>query len=110
MEESSCSTNKPGVCFQGYALSDVVLHLQNKEKDRYITKLQALGIQDPYSVPAALYIDIKSSESLPLLEHPDIFLYLLFSPSPYSQESMKAYKSTDAYKFFLSGWVHDGKV
>ena len=110
MEESSCSADKTSLCFNGYALSDVVSHLENKEKDRYISKLQTLGIHDPYSVPAAVYTDLKSSESLPLLEYLDIFVYLSFSPSPYSREAMKAYKSTDAYNFFLSGWVHDCKV
>ena len=84
MEERSCSAEKTGVCFKGYALSDVVSHLKNKEKDRNISTLRTLGIHDPYSVPAAEYIHIKSSESLPLLEHPDIFFYLILSPSPYS--------------------------
>ena len=37
-----------------------------------------------------------------------MYNYLVNTPSPYTQESLKVYKSLDAYQFVTSGWV--GKV
>ena len=34
-------------------------------------------------------------------------MYLLVTPSPYSEEDLMNYKSLDCYKKFLSGWVRE---
>ena len=43
----------------------------------------------------------------PDVTYPDIVTsnYLLFAPSPYSKDDLKAYKSLDAYNQFVCGWV-----
>ena len=44
------------------------------------------------------------------MTYPDIVNYLIFSPSPYSSDDLKCYKSLDVYNQFQEGWVSDVKV
>ena len=37
----------------------------------------------------------------------NVGMYLLFSPSPYTQEALENYKSLDCYQRFKAGWVKD---
>ena len=49
-----------------------------------------LGLsQDPYLFTPAS----TDKTSLPSVEYPDIFNYLINSPSPHTKESLKAYKT-----------------
>ncbi|CAL8302787.1 unnamed protein product [Arctogadus glacialis] len=45
-------------------------------------------------------------KDLPTIEAVDITNYLVLQTSYYTKQQMKAYKSMDAYNFFVSGWVH----
>ena len=49
-------------------------------------------------------------DDYPSVTYPDIVSYLIFSPSPYSSDDLKSYKSLDAYNQFQEGWVSDVKV
>ena len=42
----------------------------------------------------------------PSVEYPDIVNYLVLQTSWITGQQMKAYKSMDAYNFFVSGWVN----
>ena len=78
--------------------------LEEKAKSRYREKLEKLGgMTDPY-------LNWQSEASIdwqlwPDVEYSNIFNYLIESPSVYTGESLKAYRSIDGYNYFVSGWV-----
>ena len=52
--------------------------------------------------------DCKNNVALlPDVNSPDIYNYLVNTPSEYIHKSMKVYKSLKTYEFFVSGHVHD---
>ena len=81
--------------------------LDNKAKARYKEKLQILGgIEDPYvegsSVAPESAIDWQDWSNV---EYTDIYNYLIATPSPYTKEQLRAYKSMDRYVFVANGWA-----
>ena len=85
--------------------------LDERPKARYREKLRMLGgMEDPYITAST--IGDHSDQCLdwlswPNVEYPDIYNYCITSPNSYSKEELKAYKSLDAYKYFVDGWVSD---
>ena len=76
------------------------LHLK-----RYKEKLSLIGGLDPYAVPRdSVVFDVAA---FPKVTYPDIVNYLVFGPSPFTMEDMRAYKSLEAYNQFVCGWVRD---
>ena len=69
----------------------------------YDQKLKIISGIDPYNVNASFFS--QSEEKWPDIEFPDIINYLLLSSSKYTKEQLKAYKSLQAYQFFVAGWV-----
>ncbi|XP_061151792.1 uncharacterized protein LOC133165904 [Syngnathus typhle] len=93
-------------------VSNEVGHLDEESKKRYREKLNLVGTTDPYLLQRSM---LKSPEhfataDLPDLSYPDIYNYLVDSPSPYTGKDLKAYKSLDAYKYFTAGFMHDGLI
>ena len=75
-------------------------------KQRYRQKLQLLGICcDPYATKSEEWE--CNPDLWPNVEFPDICAYLIESSSPHTKESLKAYKSTDAWAYFIAGYVTD---
>ena len=76
-------------------------------RQRYLEKNKMF---DPCTAPADIFISLTSTKSLPELQCGDIYIYLIENPSPYTSQKLKAYKSTDSYLIFRSGWVHNAVV
>ena len=82
--------------------SDYCTSLEQSARSRYKEKCRKCGF-DPYALkPSDFDADLNG---LPEVEYPDIVNYLVLQTSWLSKEQMKAYKSLEAYNFFVSGWV-----
>lgn len=74
-------------------------------KKRYLEKLKEGGfiLEDPFSIQ-----DDQWTEDLsqwPELEYGDIYGYLIDTKGIYTKETLRAYKSLDAYNYFFNGYV-----
>ena len=80
--------------------------LDQEGKARYKDKLNLVELnEDPYLLsPDRLATD---RTLWPSVEFPDICVYLINSPSPHTKESLKAYKSSEAWAYFAAGFVED---
>ena len=83
--------------------SDYYASLDNTSKARYREKVSLCGF-DPYYIKKADFSEDLAL--LPKIEYPDIVNYLVLQTSWATNSQMKAYKSTEAYNFFVSGWVN----
>jgi hypothetical protein len=88
-------TGMEAVC----VLSDYVERLPSEAKKRYEEKLKyASGsgcLPDPYAI-ADGWVDDPST--WPDLQFGDIYCYLIDTPGMFTKESLKAYKSLEAYR------------
>ena len=83
-------------------------NLEESDKSNYKFKLTlATGdiLPDPYSLSDSSWKDDISL--LPDVQWGDIYTYLINTPSEYTNENLKAYKSLEAYNFFVCGHVQD---
>lgn len=90
--------------------SQYYAQLESHAKQRYKEKLDGIGrqVDDPYTFGTGL--KITEAQSLPDIEYPDIYNFLINTPSPYTKEELKAYKSLEGYKYLLAGWVGDVSI
>lgn len=75
--------------------------LEPAVKSRYLEKLKLIGGVDPYDLKK-LSSDVTT---LPSLTYPDIVNYLVFTPSVYTLDDLKNYKSLEAVNQVECGWV-----
>ena len=88
--------------------SKYFLQLSEEDKKDYKNKLTLANgtlLQDPFEV--ASWTDIENSLSYPKVNYGDIYSYLVDTPSIFTRDSMKAYKSLEAYNYFTSGHVQE---
>ena len=81
--------------------------LSSNDQEGYVAKLTLSNgeiLPDPFNLDQGWDDDVKL---LPDISWPDIYNYLINSPSSFSKENLKAYKSLEAYNFFICGHVQD---
>ena len=86
-------------------LSDYFYALKANARSRYIQKTKLCGGIDPYCLKKSDFS--HNHDDFPSITFPDISNYLVLSTSYYTTKQMKAFKSLEAYNFFVSGWVKD---
>lgn len=71
---------------------------------RYQQKLVVSG----YHVPDPFTLEEweNAVNKWPNVEYPDIFNYLINTPGTFTQDTLKAYKSLEAYNLYHAGHVH----
>lgn len=77
------------------------------DKKRYVQKLTLNSghvLPDPCAITEGWKNDVLL---LPDVEYPDIYNYLIETSSDYTKDKLKAYKSLEAYNFYVSGHVQD---
>ena len=88
--------------------SDYYKELSQADKTVYLSKLTLQNekrLPDPFTIKDNNWSDDISM--LPDMTYIDLFQYLVNTPSPFTMENLKAYKSLEAYNFYLSGHVQD---
>ena len=78
------------------------------DQRHYRRKLELLGnVEDPYLMwekPAQTTVNTSLDWlEWPNVEYPDIYNYLIETPSLCTKESLKTYKSLDGYKYYCDG-------
>ena len=80
-------------------------NLEGDVKERYINKIDVIGF-DPYKLPKEQY-SIEAFSDWPDVNYIDIVNYLIFETSAFTQQQLKNYKSLEAYRFFIDGWIKE---
>lgn len=86
--------------------SDYCIALETKDKQHYLSKL-TLSSGEKLPDPLVLSDWSDDIRNLPNITWRDVTEYLIDSPSVFTKESMKAYKSLEAYDYFACGHVQD---
>ncbi|XP_051966455.1 uncharacterized protein LOC127632032 [Xyrauchen texanus] len=87
------------------AESPYCTNLEPVSRNRYKELVNAYVGRDPFLMKMSEFS--VELEDLPTVEAVDITNYLVLQTSYYTRQQMKAYKSLEAYNFFVSGWVHN---
>lgn len=88
-------------------MSEYYASLPADIKKTYYTKITSISGKDeefdPFTNNGKWIDDVTK---WPEVEFGQIYCYLIDSPGEFTRETLQAYKSLDAYKYFHSGWVH----
>ena len=99
-----------GRTIDGVHLSTYITEtLNSKYVAQYVEKSKEIGCVDPYNIPQHQFQDITTplGGELPKFQHSDIYSYLIYFKNVYTHKELKAYRSLEAYKYFVAGWVRE---
>ena len=85
--------------------TEYVKHLDEPARSRYREKIAAHIGYDPYELKKSDFS--RDLADLPSVEAMDITNFLVLQTSYYTANQMKAYKSLEAFNYFVCGWVND---
>ena len=89
------------------SFSKYYMSLDTASKQHYLAKL-TLSTGEQLPDPMTLDCDWSNDiVHLPCLSWRDVTDYLIDSPSTFTKDSLKAYKSLEAYDYFMCGHVQD---
>lgn len=77
--------------------------LPKEIQERYLDKLKLTNTVDPYLLKFSQCS--TNMQDFPKTSFFDIINYLVFKKSAFTEKEFRAYKSLDAYNFFLCKWV-----
>lgn len=86
--------------------SEYVRSLSEDDRSNYIKKL-TLSSGDLLPDPLSIADWSDDVQFLPDITNMDLVHYLIYTPSEFTQQSLRAYKSLEAYNFFIAGHVQD---
>ena len=99
MERADSSTSNIQQWSSYYKSTDV------DAKKWYDAKVATQGsIGDLYCVEQKSFVNVEWQD-WPPVEYPDMYNYLISTPSIHTKDKLKAYKSLEAYTYFVNGWV-----
>ena len=90
-----------------FSNSEYFRSLSLNDKSWYQKKLTLSDgntLPHPYSLPHGWKSDVTL---MPDITWPHVYNYLINTPSTFSKESLKAYKSLEAFNFYENGHVQD---
>ncbi|XP_065643270.1 uncharacterized protein LOC136075006 [Hydra vulgaris] len=85
--------------------SSCFINLNDEDKRNYLSKLtlcDGVVLPDPFSIKDDWSNDVSL---LPDKTWPEMYIYLIEMPSEFTKDKLRAYKSLEAYNFFLNGHV-----
>ena len=86
------------------AVANYLESLDSTAYQRYLEKLGSIRLDKcPYDILETEWVDDVTC--WPPVTYPDVYTYLIDTPGQFTRESLKAYKSLEAYNYALNGWV-----
>ena len=91
-------------------VSDKIKCLETQDLERYIKKLtvivdnKSIFVTDPYLLKTGWITD---PTQIPPTQYACIYNYLINAPGPFDGAALQAYKSLEAYNYFVSGHVKE---
>ena len=96
---------------QTFSYSQYCLELTGDTKNQYLDKLKLICCKrDPYCClekPSSFSGNAIEWHEWPDMMYADVYNYLILTPSLYTHEQLKSYKSLEAFNQVVNGWVSD---
>ena len=86
-------------------LRNYVDRLLPEARARYVRKIFDIDGIDPYEIPERSWS--SNPVDLPEVNYISFVNYFYLEKSAYTREELRAYKSLEAYKAFVAGWVQE---
>eukprot|EP00731_Ephydatia_muelleri_P026529 Em0018g629a len=76
----------------------------DSDSDEWENKEKCVEVLDPYNISVELWIDDESR--WPPIEFPHVYMHLIDTPGEFTREKLKAFKSLQAYNYYIRAEQH----